>query len=337
MGPGWVLPGLALAAWATGPRPRRPRLDPALPGGLPTDAAGAEAWLRAKEARFPVRPDNEARVLWAGEPGAQTEWCLVYLHGYSATWREGAPVHADTARRYGANLLLTRLAGHGLEVAEPLLDMTADGLWEDSKEALVLAGALGRKVLIMATSSGAPLALRLAGLHPDRVQALVFYSPNIRIRQPGSRLMTWPWGLHLARLVKGGRYNAWNEGPEPARYWYQRQRLEGAVQLQALLDACANPPDFARVRQPLYSAVYYRDRAHRDSTIEVWAARWMFGLLGTPPGLRRHEEFPDATNHVLACDLMNRDWRSVRRGTWAFLEGVLGFRPLPGEPGLDAV
>jgi len=317
----------AVAALAAGPRPRRIRLDPRLPE-VPGTPAAAAAWLDAKEARFKVRPDNQARVLWAGEPGAATPWCFVYLHGYSASWREGGPVHSDTARRYGANLLLPRLSGHGLEVDEPLLDLDATALWEDAKEALALAGVLGRKVLILATSSGAPLALKLASLHPDKVQALVFYSPNIRIRQPGSRLMTWPWGLHVARIVKKGKYNAWDEGGVTGRYWYQRQRLEGAVQLQALLDATTRPRDFAQVRQPVYSAVYYRDEARRDPTIEVWAVRWMMGLLGTPPAQRRLQEFPAATNHVLACDLMNRDWRAVERGTWDFLEQVVGLRPL---------
>jgi pimeloyl-ACP methyl ester carboxylesterase len=316
-----------LLALALGPRPRRPRLDPALPR-LPEGAAQAAAWLSAKEAGLPVRPDNQARVLWAGDPGAVTEWCLVYLHGYSACWREGGPIHANTARRYGANLLLTRLSGHGLESEDPLLDLDADALWEDSKEALALAGALGRKVLIMATSSGAPLALRLAAVHPARVQAMVFYSANIRIRQPGSRLMTWPWGLYVARVVKGGKYNAWKEGPEVSRYWYMRQRLEGAVQLQALLDGTTKARDLARVAQPVYSAVYYRDEGHRDPTIEVSAVRWMMDRIGTAPGLKRYQEFPGATNHVIACDLMNAGWKDVQAGTWSFLEEVLGWKAL---------
>lgn len=312
-----------------GPRPRRPRLDPTLPR-VPADAAEAAAWLDAKEAGLPVRPDNQARVLWAGAPGQPTDWCVVYLHGYSASWREGGPIHSNTARRYGANLLLTRLSGHGLEVEAPLLDLDAEALWEDSKEALALARSLGKKVLLMATSSGAPLALRLAAVHPSLVDALAFYSANIRIRQPGSKLMTWPWGLYVARVVKGGKFNAWRESEEVARYWYMRQRLEGAVQLQALLDATTKPADLAKVGQPVYSAVFYRDEQHRDPTIEVWAVRWMMDRVGTPAGLKRYQEFPEATNHVIACDLMNANWKDVQAGTWSFLEQVLGWKPIQG-------
>jgi pimeloyl-ACP methyl ester carboxylesterase len=323
----WILIALALVV-ALGPRPKRLRLGGSLPE-LPTEAGAAADWLDAKEARLPVRPDNQARVVWAGPKGQPTPWCVVYLHGFSATWREGGPVHADTARRYGANLLLTRLSGHGLRVDDPLLDLDANALWEDAKEALVLAHALGMRVLIMATSSGAPLALRLAALYPSKVDALVFYSANIVIRQPGSRLMTWPWGLHVARIVKGGKYNSWYESEEASKYWYERQRLEGAVQLQALLDAATKAKDLAQVRQPLYAGVFYRDEKHRDPTIEVDGVRWMMRTVGTPEALKRLQEFPNATNHVLACDLMNKDWREVQAGTWAFLEEVLHFKPLP--------
>jgi pimeloyl-ACP methyl ester carboxylesterase len=319
-----VLVVLAVA-YALGPRPRIPRLDPALPA-LPLEPSAAEAWLAAKEAALPVRPDNQARVLWAAAPGEKTPWCLVYLHGYSASWREGAPVVTDTARRYGANLLLTRLRSHGLETSEPLLDLNAQDLWEDAKEALALGRALGAKVVLAATSSGAPLALQLAAKHPALVQGLVLYSANIRIRQPGSRLMTWPWGLQVAQVVKGGRYNRWDQSGEAARYWYQRQRLEGAVQLQALLDACVKPRDFAKVACPTYAATYYRDEAHRDPTIRVWAVRWMMAKLGTPAVLKRYQEFPLAQDHVIACDLMSKDWQGVRQGTWEFLEQSLGWR-----------
>ena len=103
-----TLVALLALAYAVGPRPRIPRLDPALPP-VPPEPLAAEAWLAAKEAALPLRPDNQARVAWAGAPGEKKPRCLVYLHGYSASWREGAPVIPDTARRYGANLLLTRL------------------------------------------------------------------------------------------------------------------------------------------------------------------------------------------------------------------------------------
>ena len=322
----WLILLAFVLLYCLGPTPRIPILSPELPP-VPATPLAAAAWLDAKEAALPLRPDNQARVLWAGAPGARTRRVLVYVHGYSASWREGAPVVPDLARRCGANLLLTRLRGHGLEAAETLLDLDAQALWDDAKEALALALTLGDEVVVAATSSGAPLALQLAAQHPGKVAGLLLYSANIRIRQPGSRLMTWPWGLQVAQLVKGGRYNHWDNGEEADRYWYTRQRLEGAVQLQALLDACVSPAAFGLVQCPVYAAVYYRDPAHRDPTIRVSAVRWMMDCLGTPAEQKRYQEFPQAQDHVITCDLMSRDWQGVRQGTFDFAQQVMGWDP----------
>jgi pimeloyl-ACP methyl ester carboxylesterase len=304
------------------------RLDPQLPAP-PADAAGAEAWLRAKEGSspIPIRPDNEARIQWGGAPGTKASRAIVYLHGYSACWREGGPVHQATAARYGANLFLPRLAGHGLEVAEPMVDWDPAQYWEDAKQALALGTQLGEQVLLMATSSGAPLALRLAALHPAHVAGLVLYSPNVRIRNLFAPLMRYPGGLALARLVRHSHYNQWEASPEEARYWYKRQRLEGAVQLQHLLDAAYQGGILDQVRQPCFMGVYFRDAGHQDDTISVAASRRAFARLGTPPSQKTWAEFPSAGRHVIACDLSSGAWREVQAATWAFLESAMGWTP----------
>lgn len=307
-------------AYALGPRGRKPRLEPTLPPTPPSPLA-AEAWLADHEAAAPrpLKPDNQARIIWAGAPKQATEWVIVYLHGYSASWREGGPVHQNTAKRYGANLLLTRLHGHGLQVDEPLLDFDAESYWADAKQALALAGALGEKVLLMATSSGAPLALRLAAQHPAQVQALVLYSPNLRIKNALAPLMAGPWGLQIARKVKGGLYNEWLPNDEEAKYWYPRQRLEGAVQLQLLLQRAYQDGALGWVRQPTFMGAY-----PGDQTISAPAIKKGFEALGTPAALKRYAEFPNAHRHVIACDLTSGAWRDVQRETWEFLDEIVG-------------
>lgn len=316
-----ILALLALA-YAVGPRGRKPRLEPTLPPS-PASPAAAEAWLTAHEAAAPrpLKPDNQARILWAGAPGQATEWAIVYLHGYSASWREGGPVHQNTAARYGANLLLTRLHLHGLQVDEPLIDFDAESYWADAKQALALAGALGKKTVLMATSSGAPLALRLAAQHPDKVQALVLYSPNLAIKNALAPMMAGPWGLQIARKVKGGLYNHWEPNAEEAKYWYPRQRLEGAVQLQLLLQRAYEDNALAWVKQPVFVGAY-----PGDNTISVPAIRKGFAALGTPEGKKRYREFPLAHRHVIACDITSGAWKDVQKETWQFLEEVVGLR-----------
>ena len=73
---------------------------------------------------------------------------------------------------------------HGLQGTEAMLGMTPANLYNSAKEALVIAHKLGKKVIIMGTSTGCTLALMLAADFPRLVDALILYSPNIKIKNP---------------------------------------------------------------------------------------------------------------------------------------------------------
>ena len=45
------------------------------------------------------------------------------------------------------NAYMPRLAAHGIETEDALIDMTPDALWESAKEALMAARKLGKKVV----------------------------------------------------------------------------------------------------------------------------------------------------------------------------------------------
>ena len=73
-----------------------------------------EAYLAMREGIFDdITPGVEKSIRWAGEAGAVTDIVLVYLHGFSATAQEIRPVPERLADEIGANLIFTRLAGHG--------------------------------------------------------------------------------------------------------------------------------------------------------------------------------------------------------------------------------
>ncbi|MFL4471952.1 hypothetical protein ACERZ8_19485 [Tateyamaria armeniaca] len=49
-----------------------------------------------------ITPGVEKRVVWAGDPGMQTEWAILYVHGFSATSEEIRPVPDRLAEELGA-------------------------------------------------------------------------------------------------------------------------------------------------------------------------------------------------------------------------------------------
>jgi pimeloyl-ACP methyl ester carboxylesterase len=307
----------------TGPRPTYPVYDPLLPA-VPQEAGALEQFVAGKEARHKLKADNQARIVWFDSVPRKTEYSVVYLHGFSASQKEGDPVHRDFARRYGCNLYLSRLDGHGVDTSDALANMTATGLWNDAKEALAIGKTLGNKVIVMSTSTGGTLALQLAATYPNDVYALINMSPNVAINNDMVFLANNPWGLQISQLVMHGQYNESKDfTPERAAYWNQKYRLEAVGELQGLVETTMVPPTFRKVKQPTLNLYYYKDKAHQDPTVKVSAILWMEKLLGTPDSLKQAVAIPNAGAHVLGCSFVSHDIPGVEKAVDDFAEQKL--------------
>ncbi len=162
-----------------GPMPSDEPLDPIV---QPLDIAlhNLDAHLKTNESQIKIKPDNEARIIWADSSQCKTQYSVVYLHGFSASQGEGFPVHHKFAQHFGYNLFLARLHPHGVAEDEPLMTLTANGLVEEAKKALAIGALLGERVIIMSCSTGGTLALFLAA-HNPQVHSLICFSPNVDI------------------------------------------------------------------------------------------------------------------------------------------------------------
>jgi len=65
--------------------------------------------------------------------------------------------------------------------------------------------------------------------------------------------------------------------------------------------------------------------------VRVDAELKMFDELGTPAGLKQKQAFPEAGDHVIACELYSKSVDEVRQATFAFAGDVLGMKPAPGK------
>ena len=315
---------LIILYWV-GPRVERQELNKELPF-VKTGIEGIEGYIEGREAELPIKEGNESRIVWADTAGMPTEYVLLYLHGFSASSYEGSGVTYDFVKEFGVNAYLPRLAAHGLEDDEPLLEMTPARLYHSAKEALVVAHKLGEKVLVMGTSTGCTLALMLAADFPELVDGLILYSPNIKIRNTFAPLLSGPWGLQLSRLAHGGKYAVTEDEPESdnCKYWNCRYRVEAQVYLQQLLDMRMNRKEFAKVHQPVFMGYYYLDKKHQDETVSVKAALRMFDELGTPSNQKEKVAFPGAGAHVIGCELTSRSVPAVKEATFDFVRRILG-------------
>ncbi|MCD6333435.1 MAG: alpha/beta hydrolase [Bacteroidales bacterium] len=307
-----------------GPRMPKPVFNPELPDMHYTPREVAELVAQENHDSLNIRPGNGSILHWANDSApAMTKYVLLYLHGFSASPMEGFPTHLNLAMEFGMNAYIPRLAEHGLETDEPLLHMTPDSLWESAKNALVIARSMGRKVILMGTSTGGTLALKMAADYPNLIDALILYSPNIRIADKSSVLLARHWGLQIGRLILGSKYRTVEMSDDEKPYWYTKYRIEALVYLQQMLENTMKAETFQAVHQPVFTGYYYKDENHQDNVVSVTAIRWMLDNLGTDPSQVESVAFDDAGTHVIGCSLTNPHWDEVFNATEKFMKNIL--------------
>jgi len=272
-----------------------------------------------------IKPDNQSQILFASNTPEKTEYCLLYLHGFSASPKEGYPVNVDFAKRYHMNAYFPRLYGHGLETPNNLADMTPDNLINSAKDALKVARQLGDKVILMSTSTGGTLSLILASENSD-IEALILYSPNIEMFDDMTKILTYPWGLQVAKLINGEMVEYPDDPPLEKKYWQSSYNIQAVAYLQSLVENTMVEDTFEKVKQPVFLGYYYLDEENQDHTVKVAASINMFENLGTPTNLKRKVAFPNVGVHPLASDIKSKDIISVERETYFFAQEVLGLK-----------
>lgn len=203
----------------------------------PALAADLDAEIDAGEAALAVDPAVARRIVWQHPATREvTPLAVVYLHGFSATHRETAPLAEQVAAALGANLYLTRLSGHGLD--GPALGAASASEWvADADRAMAIGSRIGRRVVLIGVSTGATLAL-LLNARPqwrDAIAATVLISPNLHPKAAGASLLGGPWGRQIAWLGTGGEHSFEPVNADHARYWTTRHPSRVLAEMMALV------------------------------------------------------------------------------------------------------
>src|SRR5690606_24182506 len=251
-----------------------------------------------------ITPGAEKRILWAGPQGAITEWAVVYLHGFSATSEEIRPVPDNVAQALGANLYFTRFAGHGLgpdRFAGPAIN----DWMVDVAEALAIGRRIGRRVLVIATSTGGTLAAE-ASLQPDlasQIDAIVLVAPNFGIKAPAATLLTWPLARYWAPVVAGAERCFEPHNERQARYWTTCYPTVALLPMAAIVKHAASA-DYSGTTVPALFIFSPDDQVVSAGATEAVMARWG----GPAEAVRvRVGARDDPLSHVIAGDVMSPD------------------------------
>ena len=274
---------LLTAFYYSGPTLAAPRYDLSLPI-VRTPLAEINDSLSKYDAYANAEPCALSSVDWY-DSIAQTEYVLLYLHGFSATQHEGDSVRYWIADDLEANAYYPRIAGHGLKEHDSVryATYTASAAWEKAKKDFALATTLGKHVIIMSCSTGTPLALKLAATYPEKVYALVNYSPNIRLHDPLAALVNGPWGLELLKWTSSQEFR--NLSPREDRIVedckHRSYCWESVIQMQWLLETTMIEPTFEAVKAPSLTMMWNESDEVRDRIVSVEKAQWMHQKLGS--------------------------------------------------------
>ncbi len=316
-----------VAVYFLGPTPDKPKWDKAALT-VPTDPTALENYVAMQESKHTLKPDNEARLIWADSTKKKTKFGVVYLHGFSASQKEGDPIHQQFAKEFGCNLYLARLADHGVDTTEQLLYFTGDRWWQSSKEALAIGKAIGENVILMSTSTGGTMAIMLAAEYPEDVYAMINMSPNIAVNDPSAWLLNNPWGLQIARKVLGSDYQNIQYDSARQIYWNGKYRIESLVQMEEMLEDRMNKSTFEKVRCPSLTLYYYKNEQEQDPTVMVSAMLEMNEQLGTSGSLKAAVAIPNAGFHVMGSYLVSKDLETVSAEAKKFAIEKLGMKPI---------
>ena len=236
---------------------------------------GVGVYLESVEAAFDdITPGVEKRVIWAGEREAKTPVAVLYVHGFSATSEELRPVPDRVAEAYGANLVFTRIRGHG-RPGEAMGPPRVKDWMEDVAEALAVARAVGDEVIVIATSTGCTLVAE-ALLQPDNakgVKAVAFVSPNFAIHDSKSWILTLPGARWFVPLLVG-RERSWEPADEATgTYWTTRYPIQAVITLAALAKHAA-AQDYSGVSVPTLFYYSGADQVVDARVTDRIAAEW---------------------------------------------------------------
>jgi len=264
---------------------------------------GVQAYLETTEAGYDdITPGTEKRVIWAGQPEMRTPVSVVYLHGYSATSEEIRPVPDRIAQALGANLVYTRLAGHG-RPGPALAEATVSDWMHDTAEALAVARAVGDRVVVIATSTGATLAAA-AAVDPELsadVAAMVLVSPNFGINNSLAPLLTWPGARYWLPPLAGRERVIAPRSEAQETFWTIRYPSVAVMPLAALVEQAA-ALDLSKTDIPALFWYSEDDKVVRPDITTRKAAEW-----GGPVKVRLVTMGPgdDEYAHVVAGDAMS--------------------------------
>jgi esterase/lipase len=183
-----------------------------------------------------IREGCEKKIVWYDDKRHQRDLAIVYSHGFSASRMETWPLCDHLAAAMGANLFYTRLTGHGRD-GYAMTTATVKDWQNDGMEAMAIGRRLGRKIILVGTSTGGTLATWLAAQPAVAalIHGLILLSPNFFPKNPLAAAALWPPAMRLFENFFGSWRSFSVVNSRHARFWTVRYPVRALTTMMQLV------------------------------------------------------------------------------------------------------
>jgi esterase/lipase len=290
---------IGAVVFALGPRPDMTQNVTFDPASIDLDV---DTYLSKREALVTGLRDNaEKEVVWNNAfTKIQTDYAVVYIHGFSASKVEIAPVAQNVAKALGANLFLTRLSGHGA-TSEDMGTATMSDWLNDTAEAVAIGKRIGKKLILVSASTGGSLSTWAAAQDQfkDQIDGLAMIAPNYAVQGAPTWFMNIPWAETILPALLGAErsYEPANEGQ--AKGWTTSYPSKAVFPMATLLKTLEGL-NYSNIKQPalfIYS--------NKDMVVVPEKTKEVIGKWGGATTVLEIDDSSDSHNHVIAGDIFS--------------------------------
>jgi esterase/lipase len=264
---------------------------------LPNSITELDSYLAQSESKYGDVVDGaEKKIFWASNKLEQTEYSIVYIHGYSASRPEMRPLPDLVAKDLNANIFYTRLSGHG-RTSEAFSQTSANDWLNDTIEAFEIGKKIGKKVIIIGSSTGCTLATWLVTKeqYQKDIASIIFISPNFYTASKMTKLFLYPAGVGFAKLIYGKERSWQPQNEAVAKYWTHKYKWEALTPMIVLVEFVQ---DLALEKIQVPALFLYTEQ---DKVVDTNEIVKKFSLIGSKSKkLRNLNQVPD---HVMAGDI----------------------------------
>lgn len=200
------------------------------------DNINLDEYLKVSESAYSdIVPGTEKTIIWHDEQGQKTDLAVIYLHGFSASRQEVSPLVENLGNQLSANVFLTRLVGHGRS-ENAMQEVSVDAMLADAEEAFNIGQRIGKKVLIISTSTGGTLATWLATKEKtSELAAVVLLSPNYGVADEKARWLLTPGARYWLPWLLGKTYQFKPDNDKQKKYWSWRYPTVALIPMMQLV------------------------------------------------------------------------------------------------------